>query len=721
MSSSRPQPTLADYMAIAISPALIIVLVGSLAFFLLTVVYAGAFEQRMYWTTACFVFAAVLISRISIVEGAERASLFGLALGAVAGLAMMRFTTHPWFAWFVLGAIWWAASHLVWNCTLVDDEDDASGVGLLEAAGLDPESIGAASAAVPSAGEATSGAGAAKAATTSAAQRKKKAAASEPPPATPQRSLASRFFSWWQTGASRAAPPGLAVVYFSLAALPIFGVGQKFVQIGDRQYAFQLMVRYAAAALGLLLTTSFLGLRRYLRQGRLEMPVEMAGTWLGVGTAMGVAILLLALLIPRPNPEYAISSLSGMLSSPSRQASQTAPLHDSPAEGNSSSTAPAGAQTPHDQQAPANPTDAPPADGQSRSGGAQPGSTDGTQPPSGGGPAGQQAGQNGNAAGGQGGGKAGENQGQQQSNGQQQGSSDQQNAATQQNAPSRASDNQQGSQTQNGQSREAAQGQRSQPQDASQQGDQSAEPKRSDDNADKGKSASSSAGGGQSEERRQADASQKQQGSSRAAPPLVQHPQQVPTPQPPLLPQSFGGMLLWLMKMVLYIVVLVVGIYCLLRYWPEIKLFLSRAWQELIAIWQSLFGGRRKDGPSAGETADAPRPAMRPFDSFQDPFATGMARRHSPNAIVQYSFEAFEAWAAERGLARLADETPLEFATRIAAAHPSLADDAQYLASLYARVAYARETLAAESLGGVERLWSAMRATAAPRAAVVAG
>ena len=82
-------------------------------------------------------FAAVLISRISIVEGAERASLFGIALGVVAALAMTRFTNHPWWAWLVLGVIWWCASHLVWNCTLVDDENDASGEGLLEAAGFD--------------------------------------------------------------------------------------------------------------------------------------------------------------------------------------------------------------------------------------------------------------------------------------------------------------------------------------------------------------------------------------------------------------------------------------------------------------------------------------------------------------------------------------------------------------------------------------------------------
>ncbi len=64
MSNSRPQPTLIDYMAIAISPALIIVLVGSLAFFLLMVFYAGQYEGRLYWTTGCFVFAAVLISRV---------------------------------------------------------------------------------------------------------------------------------------------------------------------------------------------------------------------------------------------------------------------------------------------------------------------------------------------------------------------------------------------------------------------------------------------------------------------------------------------------------------------------------------------------------------------------------------------------------------------------------------------------------------------------------
>ena len=43
--------------------------------------------------------------------------------------------------------------------------------------------------------------------------------------------------------------------------------------------------------LGLLLNTSFLGLRRYLRQRNLQMPTEMAATWLGVGVTLILVVL----------------------------------------------------------------------------------------------------------------------------------------------------------------------------------------------------------------------------------------------------------------------------------------------------------------------------------------------------------------------------------------------------------------------------------------------
>src|SRR6478672_8014767 len=87
----RLHQTMADYVVIAISPALIMALVGSLVFFLLRVFYQGEFQERLHWVMACFVFAAVLIGRISIEEGLERAMMFGAALAVVMGLAANRF------------------------------------------------------------------------------------------------------------------------------------------------------------------------------------------------------------------------------------------------------------------------------------------------------------------------------------------------------------------------------------------------------------------------------------------------------------------------------------------------------------------------------------------------------------------------------------------------------------------------------------------------------
>ena len=87
MARRRLHQTLADYVVIAISPALIMALVGSLVFFLLRVFYQGQFQARLHWVMACFVFAAVLIGRISIEEGFERAMPFGVALAIAVGLA----------------------------------------------------------------------------------------------------------------------------------------------------------------------------------------------------------------------------------------------------------------------------------------------------------------------------------------------------------------------------------------------------------------------------------------------------------------------------------------------------------------------------------------------------------------------------------------------------------------------------------------------------------
>ena len=77
--STRYDKTLADYLVIAVSPALdhdahrqprVLPLAG---------VYQGNFDGRLHYILTLFIFAAVLIGRISIEEGIERAALFACA------------------------------------------------------------------------------------------------------------------------------------------------------------------------------------------------------------------------------------------------------------------------------------------------------------------------------------------------------------------------------------------------------------------------------------------------------------------------------------------------------------------------------------------------------------------------------------------------------------------------------------------------------------------
>ena len=118
MAKGRLDKTLADYVVIAISPALIMTLVGSLVFFLLDVSYRGQFESRIHWIMFWYVFAAVLVARIAIIEGREHAQIFGIAMCAVAGIAVFRFVDAVLVGWLLLAIVWWSSSKLTWDCTL---------------------------------------------------------------------------------------------------------------------------------------------------------------------------------------------------------------------------------------------------------------------------------------------------------------------------------------------------------------------------------------------------------------------------------------------------------------------------------------------------------------------------------------------------------------------------------------------------------------------------
>ena len=139
MAKKRLHMTLADYVVIAISPALIMLLVGSMMFFMVTVIYGGAWEGRLRWILFCYVIGIVGVARISIEEGLERATIFGIALALAVALATIQFLGP--LVLLILFFVWWATHKLTWDCTLIDDSKDASGEGLLQAAGLDPDAM----------------------------------------------------------------------------------------------------------------------------------------------------------------------------------------------------------------------------------------------------------------------------------------------------------------------------------------------------------------------------------------------------------------------------------------------------------------------------------------------------------------------------------------------------------------------------------------------------
>lgn len=297
MSSTRRRPirkSPGDYFAIALAPALIVVLVGSLIFFLVEALYHGHQEGRLRWTLAWFTMASVLITRIAIELGSSRGFLHGFALAGATSLALIRYVDPPFAGIFLLAVAWFCVDRLVRDCTLIDDDEDATGEGLLDSSGLGGTRKS-------ETGEPRKGRLLYFAFATREARQQ-------------QPALPTDFEI--QEARQPARPPGVWVIGFSLAALPLFGFGQAALPAGDavrREVAFTCLWFYLLAAFGLLLTTSFLGLRRYLRQRHVQMPTSIAALWLQRGTLTAVAILLLAFLLPRPDAAYSLPMLAERL------------------------------------------------------------------------------------------------------------------------------------------------------------------------------------------------------------------------------------------------------------------------------------------------------------------------------------------------------------------------------------------------------------------------
>ncbi len=687
----RLHPTLADYLVIAVSPALIMVLIGSLIHFLLDVFYEGQHSDRLGLVLSLFIFAAVLIGRISIEMGYEHAMMYALPLALVTAIALNRFVVYRGGALSaysgiiniaLMALIWWCAHKLTWDCTFIDESADPSGEGLLRFAGLEKGKEDQLPAQVRASGDLEG-----------------VTAGDELPR------------PWWERLLSprpRPHAPGVWIIYFSLGALPLFGIGQWFIPAGSverRRYGFAMLFIYVACALGLLLCTSFLGLRRYLRERRLQMPPAMAGLWIGIGCFLIVALLGAAALLPRPNAEYAISQVPWKMTSPERGSSRYAMGRDAAEKDAQGSPTGQDQRPPEEQKKDLQPTGG--SEGTKPSGAQGPGKTQGKS----GGGQGKSQGEQGKSQGEQGKSRPGDD-----------GSGSKDSGRDGGGGKGRDKGQEKGGGSERDSSGQQGEGERGKGEpDAGKKGD-SQEPNQ-DGSKGAGKDSPPDKTGRSGTGTKQAErppgsgsgsAAQrpKPSGEPPKSPDENRPPSGPKTPSagsPPQLQralESVGPLLKWLF----YGALILIAAYWCWRSREQLAAALRNLLEGWRQFWSWLFGRKAKEtAVAAGEEPMASPPPTRRFADFVDPFAAGTADRFTPDELIRYSFEALEAWACENGSPREPDQTAYEFAEQVAARVESLSRDARTLAELYNKAAYAPGTLPARSTRPLAQFWENLR------------
>jgi hypothetical protein len=645
--SAEPTPplnqTVTDYVTIVLSPVLIMGLVGSLVFFLLEVLYRaeGPWKDRLQWIFFFFVFGIVLTARISMNDAiGARAPLYGAILALLTYIGMQIFVEYPnglrelsfLVNLVLLALVWWCAHRLTWDCTNVDEDADMSGEGLLQAAGLEEGK--------PAPDE-----------------EEVEVTVEQEGPTVKRRPGWWERFQKYREEKKKKRTLGVWVVYFSLAALPLFGLGQSLIPLtapGRRRFAFWLMTVYVGCGLGLLLTTCFLGLRRYLRQKRLQMPAAMTGMWLTVGGSLVAALLLVGAFLPRPYSEYPLLDVVGQAGSVKRKANRLAFKGDSPAEGKGQP-------------------------GEGKPGGKEGAGKTGEKGQ------GQGEGKDKDGKGGKGEGKDGKG-GSPSSSGKSEGEKGdgkgEQGKGEQGKGEQGKGEQGKGEQGKNG---EQGRGEKGEKKDGGRQG-------RSDPgNAAKGMK----------------DMEKGQQGGgSPSSPSRLARLQQVV--------QRVAPVLKWLVFGVLALLVLAAllrgGLGFLANFTDWAKR-LQAAWR---SFWANLFRGTPPQQASpVGEEATPPKkPRGVPFRAFSNPFDTGEAERMTLRNLVRYSFEALEAWARDHELGRREDETALEFVRRLNEEIPSLESASGELARLHSLAEYGQERLPDSTLETMRGFWERLQRVA---------
>ncbi len=641
-----------------LGPALAIAVVGSIAFFLIDISYSGPLVGRCKWIFALFCFAAVLISRISIREGYQHAAVYGLLLAFATLLVSARFMQGNiiWLG-LILGFVWWCAGRLTWDCTFIDATRDATGQGMIDLV-ID---------------RATSHRNVREGQTpmfASAAVNIVDRAESE--------SIWSRFKRIFF---SRRQPntPGLWAFYFLIGGLPFFGLGQMLIPMRDaaryNSVSMQVLV-YFLGVLGLLMITSVTGLHRYLLRNDSTLPTRIAVRWLITGTIMALLIALVCWLLPRPTPRYSLAGLIPRLTSVNRDASRNSMGQDGQKQSDQNSNLDSGPQSKNNE----------PGDKNSKQGNSGNQKTDDHGNPVDREGAKQEGGKSEGKS--EGGGK--KSGGSQSSSGKQDG----QSSKEQQKGEDDKSEN--GDESKKSDGRKADNRSRDKQESKQQENRHSSrEPQRGnqDPNQPQNNDTDKDENDGKQDE---------QQGSGNSAGRSQSSP-------PPEQSGSLSSGLGQIVKLLFWLVSAIVIAWFVLKNRSRLLPWFHSFLQELLEFWNRLFNRKAKLATTATaltETASGEAGNTLPgFQHFQNPFASGVAKQWSPERLVRYTYDAFEAWSRDLQCSREPEQTVLEFAHSTGKQYQPLAKDVLQLATLYSQIAYAGATVSQSAAMTLSGLW----------------
>jgi Domain of unknown function (DUF4129) len=639
-------------------------MISGLVNFLVMLFYQGNFPARVTWTLFFYTMGAVAIARIAIEQTRAYAHGYAFILGIAGFFVMSGYLGSVVFTALILFIISFLADRIVHDCTLIDETADASGQGLVDF-GKDlvhahlnkPESEPVATAS----GESSS--------TNSDSPATKKA----------------KFRSTHQ--------PGRTVMWLALAALPLFGLGQFMLRDDPATWerAKFLLAIYLFASLSLLVTTSFLGLRRYLRQRGADMPGNVSVGWIAGGLLSILMILFVAYLAPVPGQLLASVKIPDFLDSPDDQQASRYGWGDEGAQRQSEDDATVNQPTGEE--------DTPPS-GEFQQG-AKPGEADhgnAKDAPAGTDPGGKKQGGSKSSETESSKSEASEPQSKQSQSSQpksdmgqeQSGSKQEPNASGKKNEQSQDS-SQPKPENQANEENTKKNSDNKQPQESKQQDDS----KSGDDAKDSPKQE-------QSDEPRDDDQTRKSDDESKDSDENKQEPKTSNQPSGKNAAQrsmeaissslpAISGLLRWLIMLGLMTI---------------IAFYVWKNYEALLEWWRSLFGLPPSTAVHGNEDVidSMKEPPPRSFSSFENP----VGRENDPRRAVVITFQAFEAWSREQGWRRIKDETPSEFLKRISVAIPQAAEPAGQIVDAYNRIVYGRGNASSADIRAVNLIWSLM-------------